>query len=254
MPRLEPTKTRRRPRQATASPQVQSPPLRGRGTPPALEGVGQRLHDLKALPATESRELLKALYKYDVAPHRPAAVPEGQKVVVHVVFGASGKVSYSTQVTSGQVDLAQSLLDAAPLKPDERLLELRRTLTQRTVDSVLQGTRWLSPSELNEVRHAKTTNPSHTVKRWIDSQRIFALERGGARLIPAYALDELGEPVPILQEVLKLMAGRSPFRIAAWFESPTGYLEGQRPRDLLATDGLAVVKAAEQSLQGPLHG
>lgn len=150
--------------------------------------------------------------------------------------------------------LAQDLLEATPLQLKPSTEELRRQLTQRTVDAVLAGTRWLTPKELNNVRKPKTTNPSNTVKRWIDSGRMFAIERGNTRLIPAYGLDEMSEPVPMLQEVLRVMAGHTPFRIAAWFESPTKYLDGKRPRELLATAGMDVVKAAESGMLGAVHG
>ncbi|HMY98278.1 MAG TPA: hypothetical protein PLW24_09220 [Burkholderiaceae bacterium] len=215
-----------------------------KNAPSAARGV-------TALDPVRSKALLEAFRQSAITPDLPP-LSDDQQLVVQVVLGPKGALTCSTQVTSG--DLAQSLLDAAMLTGDAATAELRRTLTQRTVDNVLSGTRWLAPVELNAVRDTQTTNPSNTVKRWIEAQRLFAIERGGVRLIPAYALDELGEPIPILQEVLKVLAGRSPFRIAAWFESPTNYLDGQRPRDLLATDGLAVLQAAQQSQSGAVHG
>lgn len=132
-----------------------------------------------------------------------------------------------------------------PVEPEiDETQDMLGMLTQRTVDNVLSGTKLLPTRDLDEVR----------VKRWVTAGRIFTIERGGELLIPTYALDKLGQPEPILGEVLKVLAGRTPFSIAAWFESPNSYLDGKRPREFLATDGLAVVKAAEHSVEGGFHG
>jgi hypothetical protein len=154
-------------------------------------------------------------------------------------------------------DMVQALLDTSfeQLKePDAGDVAMQRALTQRTVDSVLQGTRWLTSAELNSVRKDKKSNPSMTIGRWLQSGSLFALESRGARVIPAYALDQLGEPIALLKPVLSLMKGRTSFLIAAWFESPNSYLDGKRPRELLATRGLDVVRAAELHVAEDFHG
>lgn len=154
-------------------------------------------------------------------------------------------------------DMAQELLDASfdlVKQPDAEVEAMRRALTQRTVDSVLQGTRWLTSAELNSVRKDKTSNPSMTIGRWLQSGSMFALESRGSRVIPEYALDQLGEPIALLKPVLSLMKGRTGFLIAAWFESPNSYLDGKRPRELLATRGLDVVRAAEIHVAEDFHG
>lgn len=74
------------------------------------------------------------------------------------------------------------------------------------------------------------------------------------RIFPRYAFDAMVEPVPLLKEVLKVLAGRSPFQIASRFESPSNYLDGKRPREVLELDGLAVVNAAQRLVEGAVHG
>ncbi len=143
--------------------------------------------------------------------------------------------------------------EIAPLE-DTEVDVMRRTLVHRNVENVMRGTRWLKSADLPQVRRARTTNPSMTITRWIDQGRIFAIESAGERLIPAYGLDELGEPFPALQEVLSQMEDQSPFMVASWFEGPNTYLDGKRPRELLATRGQAVSQAVKPSLSGPEHG
>lgn len=124
------------------------------------------------------------------------------------------------------------------------LEELRNELRQRALEAVLSGMRWLEFEQLGA--------PSEVVQAWLDEGRLFAIEHQGAKLVPAYALVD-GKPAPALQEILKLLAGRTPFQVAAWLESRTTYLSGKRPREMLAKNGQAVVQAVERSL-GPGHG
>lgn len=112
----------------------------------------------------------------------------------------------------------------------------------------------VTSADLNSVRKDKTSNPSMTIGRWLRSGSMFALEFKGTRVIPAYALDQLGEPIALLKPVLSLMKGRTSFLIAAWLESPNTHLNGKRPRELLATRGLDVVRAAEMHVAEDFHG
>jgi hypothetical protein len=130
---------------------------------------------------------------------------------------------------------------------------LRDDLLQRARASVLSGTSWLRLDRLS-------THPE-IVQEWLAEHRIFVLDHEGVPLVPAYALFD-GTPVRALQAILKLMAGRTSFQVAAWLESPTAYLDGRRPRELLATDGQAVMEAAstpwgpftaKEGLQNPVH-
>jgi hypothetical protein len=109
------------------------------------------------------------------------------------------------------------------------------------------GTTWLTAAEL----------PGHAMPllaEWLEQRRIFALEQEGVQVFPRYAFDPMGEPLPILQKVLEVLTGRSPFQIASWFESPSAYLDARRPREVLELDGPAVVLAALRTVEGPVHG
>lgn len=147
----------------------------------------------------------------------------------------------------------QRLVDAAETKSD-KADAIQARMRAKAVDLVMNGTHWLTATELVAEMPTKPSNVHTMLARWLDQGRIFALEKNGVRIFPRYAFDAMVEPVPLLKEVLKVLAGRSPFQIASWFESPSNYLNGKRPREVLEVDGLAVVKAAQRLVEGAVHG
>lgn len=131
--------------------------------------------------------------------------------------------------------------------PKASLPMIEACMRATATELVMGGTRWLTAADM----------PNHTVPLlagWLERGRLFALEQEGVQLFPRYAFDSIGEPVPVLKEVLNALAGRSPFQIAAWFESTSAYLDGKRPREVLELDGAAVVVAALRMVEGPVHG
>ncbi|KQW51237.1 hypothetical protein ASD88_00885 [Pelomonas sp. Root662] len=119
---------------------------------------------------------------------------------------------------------------------------------------VMDGTSWLSATELFAELPDKPLNADTMLAGWLEQGRIFALEKNGVPIYPRYAFDAMLEPVPIVREVLEVLRGRAPFQIAAWFESATTYLDGKRPREVLVEEGAAVVIAAQRMVEGPVHG
>ncbi|MCE4558180.1 hypothetical protein [Pelomonas cellulosilytica] len=144
------------------------------------------------------------------------------------------------------VDVSDAGLDKADA--------IQARMRAKAVELVMNGTSWLTATELFDELPKKPSNAHTVLARWLDQGRIFAMEKSGVRIYPRYAFDAMVEPVPLLKEVLKVLAGRSPFQIASWFESPSNYLDGKRPREVLETNGLAVVTAAQRLVEGAVHG
>ena len=73
----------------------------------------------------------------------------------------------------------------------------------------------------------------------IATGRAFHVVRGAIGLMPAYQFDATGTVYPSVTPVLAALrqAGWSDFSIAIWLASPTTWLSGERPADLLADDG-----------------
>lgn len=131
------------------------------------------------------------------------------------------------------IDLIQSfvLIEMTP----------KQILEQRSIAAVLSGTTWRTVEEVG-------------AQEWLQAMSVFAIEHEGRRLVPFYAFDPSGEPYSVLAQVIDILAGYKPFRLASWFESTSSMLGGRRPRELLASDPQAVIAAARFHTEGPLHG
>lgn len=203
------------------------------------------------LGTTDDGELLIELHGA-----KPVPADELEGVIKHVRRGLmikTGKERYRFPGAPVRDAELQRLVDASDPKAD-KANEIEARLRSKAVSMVMGGTAWLTASELGQEMHSKPSNAHTVLGRWLEQGRIFALEKNGVRIYPRYAFDAMGEPVPLLKEVLTVLAGRSPFQIAAWFESTSSHLNGKRPREVLESDGLAVVTAAKRHVEGPVHG
>jgi hypothetical protein len=146
----------------------------------------------------------------------------------------------------------QQIVDRTPLRAfDER----RAALFEKTAAAVFQGTEWLTAEQVGSKRsNSMAKNPHAAGSRWRKDRRIFGLVKGGKTLYPLYVFTEDLEPRRAVSEVLRIFQDRTPLRIAAWFESTNSMLHGQRPREVLAADPEAVIRAARTSAVGPVHG
>lgn len=146
---------------------------------------------------------------------------------------------------------AQALVDQSPIRRED---PVTKRLQERAVNAVLNGTVWLTSTEVGTRASPDARNKHALASRLLKEGRVFAIERAGHKEFPAYAFDSLGNPIPALRKVLGILEGYSPFRLASWFESTSSRLGGCRPRELLETDPDAVIAAARAQVEGPLHG
>lgn len=92
---------------------------------------------------------------------------------------------------------------------------------------------------------------------WEVDRRIFSIEHEGCSLFPIYAFSTQSglSPHPELKEILTILAPtKDGWSVAFWFFSPNGMLAGKRPRDLISTDAIRVIPAAQNEADGILHG
>jgi len=147
---------------------------------------------------------------------------------------------------------ARSLLQAYPLPDplgDAHLENYRDELLarQRYLQSVPC---WTSKDVADAARHANK-NAAQTAYRWKSEGKIFSIPAAGKRdVYPAFQFKD-GKPREVMAQILeRLNAQRTPWEIAQWFIAPNGWLDGDRPVDLLddadATDDL--LDAAEQEV------
>ncbi|MCU5773701.1 hypothetical protein N5923_12955 [Erwiniaceae bacterium BAC15a-03b] len=98
-------------------------------------------------------------------------------------------------------------------------------------------------------------NPSAVPNRWKHESKIFAVPSKGKDLYPDYALDAGGQPLPLVRRILEIFDGsKTPWSLAFWFGLPNSWLGSKKPKDLLASDPEAVLKAAAMDKEGPVHG
>lgn len=128
------------------------------------------------------------------------------------------------------------------------------TDSSEAVAAIISGTEWLAAQTVGERHDPDATNPLAVTNQWLAEARIFAIELSGQTLYPAYLFDDTGSPIPEVTEILGVFAGYRPFRIAAWFESPSSMLHGKRPREVLALEAPTVVAAARDHVLGAVHG
>ena len=129
------------------------------------------------------------------------------------------------------------------LKIAEDTADLRREFLER----VPAGT----SAEVHKRATLPGNNPSQTVHRWRKQGKIFAINYGGRDLYPAFQFGDDGRPLPIVAELLEILArdkDRSDWDNALWFAADSGWLDGQTPIDLLQSGPDLVKRAAEQEV------
>jgi hypothetical protein len=151
----------------------------------------------------------------------------------------------------GPAPSSQELLDRLPIRELDPVAERLRL---RAAEAVLCGTEWLTARQLGERANPDAANKHDFANRLLHGQRIFAIQHHGQNRFPAYALDDQGQPLPAIAQVMAILEGYEPRRLASWFESTSSYLGGRRPREVIRHDPQAVVAAARAHLLGPLHG
>lgn len=92
---------------------------------------------------------------------------------------------------------------------------------------------------------------------WALENRIFSIEHEGCSLFPRYAFSTRAglSPIPELKDTLSILSPtKDGWLMAYWFLSPNTMLGGRRPRDLISTDPIRVALAAQDEVDGILHG
>lgn len=129
----------------------------------------------------------------------------------------------------------------------------RARLEAQALRSIRQGTEWLTAAEIADLAGLGPANPIATVSRWKLQGRIFALRHGGKDYFPKYALGQDFRPLPVIKEILAVLAGYDPDLLAGWFDSSSRFLGGKRPRELLATEPALVLSAARNMIEVREH-
>lgn len=95
------------------------------------------------------------------------------------------------------------------------------------------------------------------VSNWQREQAIFSISFRGEDYFPLYALQprEGFRPYRQIKEIIDIFGDKKDgWATALWFLTRNSYLDGRRPRDMIASDPVAVLAAAKEDVAAVLHG
>lgn len=128
------------------------------------------------------------------------------------------------------------------------ILQARRNAEARA--KLIQELGALTSTEVADLAGSKAVNRAALAHRWRQEGRIFSVNYEGATLFPAFQFDSEGRPRPIIAEVIRTLTDKtSDWGLALWFTAPNGWLDDQRPVDLLGSDPDSVVRAVEREAE-----
>jgi len=117
-------------------------------------------------------------------------------------------------------------------------------VSERAQDLIATGTRWLTASEVARLASVDEGE----IARWARDAMLFSIKRDGGAVFPEYAFGPDWHPLPRLKDILAIQERPAAILIAAWFESRSSYLGGQRPREVIGLNPDRVVAAAQSMI------
>jgi hypothetical protein len=182
---------------------------------------------------------------------------QGTRVVLVEGQAAETAVSALQQVATGDprkgvaalVDVMSPSSDQ--IRADIQMLVRQADRTSQAHTDMLLEFKAYTPQQLAGMLPAQldptAKTPMHVIDNWVSGQRLLALEFDNRTWFPAFQLGDDGEPLPVLGEIIPLLARglQSQWEQAMWFVVPNGWLGGPRPVDLLHSEPQSVVAAAD---------
>ncbi len=140
--------------------------------------------------------------------------------------------------------LGPSLADLDPVP--YATVEQARRLSALRASLLRQGA--LSTAALADARGITPNNARQWVSRNRKAHRIFTVMHDGEALVPAFLFDAEFEPRSEAQEPIRLLraAGEDGWALWAWFATPSAWVGGRVPAELLGTAPELVAKSAQQ--------
>jgi hypothetical protein len=127
------------------------------------------------------------------------------------------------------------------------VLQARRNAEART--DLLQEFGALRSQEVADFAASRAANRAALANRWRGEGRLVAVPVGDELLYPGFQFTAEGKPKPVIAQTLEELRGITnitDWQLALWFTSPTGWLGGRRPVDVIDEDPGAVIEAARR--------
>ena len=209
-------------------------------------GKAKILAALAAVPLEQQRfALLMADAFRTVAGESEMSETEVRNLIYRVL--QSGLLQ-ERRASEARSDLAKalgpSLADVDPV-PYATVEQARRLAALRA--TLLRGGA-LSTAAIATARGITANNARQWVSRNRKAQRIFTVAYEGETLVPAFLLDDEFEPRSEAHEPIHLLrdAGEDGWALWAWFATPSAWVGGRVPAELLATAPELVAQSARQ--------
>jgi hypothetical protein len=194
-------------------------------------------------PESQRFALLLVQALEDVADETAVAEADVRGMVYRMVQSA---LLQRRRVPGARLELAKVLgpplgeLDPVPYATVE---QARRLAALRT--ALLRDGAW-STAAIAEARGITTSNARQWVSRHRKAHRIFTVAHEGETLVPAFLLDEDLEPRRAAREPIRCLreAGEDGWALWAWFATPSAWVGGRIPVELLASEPELVAQAA----------
>lgn len=201
---------------------------------------------LTALPPERQRFALLLVEAVENVADEAEMSESDVRNMVYRVFQAA--VLQARRAPAARRDLARVLgpslgeLDPVPYATVE---QARRLAALRA--SLLRDGAW-STAAIADSRGFTTNNARQWVSRHRKAHRIFTVMHEGETLVPAFLLDEELEPRQAAQAPVRLLheAGEDGWALWAWFATPSAWIGGRIPAELLATEPGLVAEIARQ--------
>jgi hypothetical protein len=151
------------------------------------------------------------------------------------------EVSWSTR-------LIEAMLSSLPVPSKVAVLQAWRNAEARA--SLVREFGALTGHQVADLAGSRAVNRAALASRWKSNGRIFSVDFRGTTLYPAFQFDHKGQPRPVIARIVRVLGCRgSEWQLALWLTSSVGWLNGQRPVDLLETDPEAVAEAADREAE-----
>ena len=112
----------------------------------------------------------------------------------------------------------------------------------------------LDADQVHALYGSKARNRSALAARWRSDKKIFGVQRSGRFLYPAFQFDAQGRPRKAISKVLAALGDAvGGWQTALWFVTPNGWLDGEKPVDLLEREPHAVLDAAADVAEPVAH-
>ncbi len=135
---------------------------------------------------------------------------------------------------------------AVPLPP--QVLQAQRNAAARHLLITEFG--GLTSADIGQVAGSKSSNRAALAHRWKSDGRIFAVMHQGTPTFPGFQFSPEGQPLPVIASLLAILGDtHSGWELALWFLGSNGWLDGQRPVDLLLTEPDRVIAAAKHEAE-----